>query len=153
MDTNDTIIIAAEPNTNQKGNGKKILNKAWQVFKGLFIAACILALMFDTFVAIMYYINDMNVTEVSISVPYPYTTQDYADIEEEYSKNPEGTKWREMRRNFYAKYSIKYKDSATYAELEYMRKQNKTDSEEYKQKLDDLMYDFGITAEEITFDE
>lgn len=150
MDTNINTAEPTAPIANKKGKAGKIFNIVWQVFKGLFIAACILALIFNTFVSIHYYKEDMNVTELHVSVPYPLTTQDYADLMEEYNKNPEGTKWKEMRRAFYAKYSIKYQDTATYSELEWLHKE-KPDSEEYNQKLQELMDEFGITAEEIIF--
>ncbi len=57
-----------------------------------------------------------------------------------------------MLREFYAKYSIKYQDTATYSELERLHKE-KPNSEEYNQKLQQLLEEFDITEEEITFDE
>ena len=153
MNTNDTVVTMTEPNANRKGGAGKIFNIIWNVFKGLFIAACIIALMFDTFIAIHYYKEDMNAPPIKMSTPYPYSTQDWEGVKEEHDKNPEDTKWKEMRRDFYVKYSIKYKDTETYLSLLYLHKHNMTDSEEYNQLMQELTEDFGITAEEVTFDE
>lgn len=156
MNTNDTVIISEAPVKAPKSNVGKIFNVIWQVFKGLFIAALILATIFNTFVSILYVQEasdpELHPIYLHAEVPYYWKTQDFEDLMEEFDKNPEGEKYKEMRKAFYAKYSVRYKDTPTYSELEELHK-TKPDSEEYNQKLQELMDMFDITAEEITFDE
>ncbi len=152
MNTNTNV---AEGSTLASGTGKKIsigkiLNTVWQVFKGLFIAALILAVIFNTYVSICY-IRDQQ-RPVSLELAYPYNTQDFKDLNEAYNKNPDSAEYKKMLRDFHTKYGISYKISETYKELARLHKEN-PDSEEYKQVLAKLLEEFDISAEDITFDE
>lgn len=150
----NTNIDTTESNTLTSSAGKKnigkSLEKVWQVFKGLFIAAIILAVVFDTYVAIGYVMNQQ--APVLLEYSYPYNTQDFNDLIEAHRKNPNSEEYKQMLKEFNTKYSISYKKSGTYEELARLHKEN-PDSEEYKQTLAKLLEEFDISAEDITFDE
>lgn len=137
------------PSTSEKNKGK-IIDKVWQVFKGLIIAAIILAVVFDTYVAIGYFTNQQ--APVVLEYSYPYNTQDFKDLTEARMENPNGEEYKKMLKAFNTKYSISYKTSGTYEELARLYKEN-PDSEEYKQTLAKLLEEFDISAEDIIFDE
>lgn len=143
---NSTLVSA----TGKKISFGKILDTTWQVFKGLFIAALILAVIFNTYVSISY-IQEQQ-APIVVELAYPYNTQDYKDLVEAANKNPDSAEVKQMLRDFNIKYSISYKVSGTYTELARLHKEN-PDSEEYKQTLAKLLEEFDISAEDITFDE
>lgn len=150
----NTNINTTESNTLTPSTGKKnignIFEKVWQVFKGLFIAAVILAVIFDTYVAIGYVMNQQ--APVLLEYSYPYNTQDFNDLIDARRNNPNSEEYKQMLKEFNTKYSISYKKSGTYEELARLHKEN-PDSEEYKQTLAKLLEEFDISAEDITFDE
>lgn len=152
MNTNigATENSALTPSTGKKINIGKILENVWQVIKGLFIAAVILAVVFNTYVSICYLMEHQ--APVVLEIPYPYNTQDYKNLIEANKKNPGGVEYKQMLKEFNTKYSISYKSSGTYEELARLHKEN-PDSEEYNQTLAKLLEEFDISAEEITFDE
>ncbi|MBD5081059.1 MAG: hypothetical protein HDT44_04765 [Ruminococcaceae bacterium] len=128
----------------------KIFDTVWQVFKGLFIAALILAVIFNTYVSICYLKEQQ--APIILEMAYPYNTQDYRNLLEAAKKNPDSAEYKQMLKDFNTKYSISYKVSGTYTELARLHKEN-PDSEEYKQTLAKLLEEFDISAEDITFDE
>ncbi len=136
--------------TGKKINAGMVLERIWQVIKGLFIAAVILAVVFNTYVSICYIMEQQ--APVVLEVPYPYNTQDYKNLIEANKKNPGGAEYKQMLKEFNTKYGISYKSSGTYEELARLHKEN-PDSEEYNQTLAKLLEEFDISAEEITFDE
>lgn len=151
----NTNIGSSESNnstaiTGKKTNMRNFLEKIWQVFKGLFIAALILAVIFNTYVSIGYVMNQQ--APVVLEFSYPYNTQDFSDLNEAYRKNPNSAEYKQMLKKFNTKYSISYKKSGTYEELARLHKEN-PDSEEYNQTLAKLLEEFDISAEDITFDE
>lgn len=140
------------PSTGKKANVGKIFDKVWEVFKGLFIAAIILAVIFNTFVSIFYLIERQVPVPLSPFSDYPYNTQDALNLTEAYSKDPNSAEYKQMLREFNIKYSIPYKQSGTYMELARLHKENPY-SEEYNQTLAELLEQFDISVEDITFDE
>lgn len=131
-------------------NAGKVLEKVWQVFKGLFIAALILAVIFNTYISIGYVMKQQ--APVALEYSYPYNTQDFKDLNEAYIKSPGSAEYKRMLKEFNTKYSISYKESGTYEELARLHRED-PDSEEYKQKLAELLEQFDISPENIAFDE
>ncbi len=127
----------------------KVLDISWQVFKGLFIAALILAVFFNTYISILYY-KDMN-EPIVLEYAYPYNTKEYSDLLAiSREMGYDSAEFIKKDREFNTKYNISYKTSGLYSELVRLHKE-KPDSEEYKQTLAKLLEHFDISAEDITF--
>lgn len=143
--TNCTILAKSKETTT-----KKVLETVWQVFKGLFIAAVILAVIFNTFVSID--LIRLQQQPIMLNEPYYHDTQDWLDLLEAVEKDPNSTKTDEMRMAFYKKYSIPYKNTVYYEELRKLHEEN-PDSDEYKKALKKFQEVYDIAEEDISFDE
>ncbi len=148
MDTVDTL--SKEKNTKKI---TKVLNRVWDVFKGLIIAVAAVTLIFDTVVLYMLYSYvEAEYSKVEHDVPYYMQTQDYLDLVEMYEKDPDSAEYKAMLKAFNTKYSVPYKGNQTYIELAKAHKEN-PDSEEYHRLLEKFLEEYDIPVEDISFDD
>lgn len=151
MNTNIGITENTASIENKKINAGKIFNTLWQVVKALLIVVFILAVAFDTFMAIGLY-REQQAPVVLTPAPYYCETQDWLDLLEATEKDPNSAKTDEMRKAFYIKYSVPYKTTYYYTELERLHRE-KPGSEEYYEALKKFQEVYDIAEEDISFDE
>ncbi len=146
-------------NTVDKVSGGTISKKiitgnsiVWDVFKGLFIAAVILAVVFNTFVSICYVIELNQPIQLEMKTPYYMETQDYLDLTAMQKKAPDSAEYKAMLKAFNTKYSVPYENSQVYIELAKAHKED-PNSKEYQELLEKFQEQFDIPAEKIIFED
>ena len=151
MNNNATSNDTAAMTVNKENGAKKVAETVWQVVKALLIVVLILAVIFDTIMAISLY-QERNAPVVLTPAPYYCETQDWLDLLEATEKDPNSAKTDEMRKAFYIKYSVPYKTTYYYTELERLHRE-KPGSEEYCEALQNFQEVYDIAEEDISFDE
>ena len=142
-------------NTNSKTS--KILNKVWDVFKGLIIAIAAVVLIGDT--VVLYVLYDYETAAhsvVELDMPYYMETQDHLDLMEMYNKDPEhafdNPEYKAKLKAFNAKYSVPYKGMQAYIDLAEAHRKD-PNSEEYNKLLEKFLEVYDIEVENISFED